>query len=71
MKYVIVKFDYFTAICEDENKELFDIPRSFLPFGVSVGSRIVKIYDNVYIIDTKDVEKRKETIRKYMELLSD
>lgn len=62
MKAIIDRFEGVYAVCETENKEYINIPKSELPQGIKEGD-ILNCINDKWNIDTATTKERKEKIR--------
>ena len=62
MKVIIDRFESDYAVCETENKEYINIPKSELPKGIKEGDVVCSI-DNEWHIDEATTRERKEKIK--------
>lgn len=66
MKYIIDRFVDDYAVCEDENKQMVNIPIKELPANIKEGDCL--IYENgVYTVDSNWADARKKRIRDKMD----
>ena len=62
MKAIIDRFEGVYAVCETENKEYINIPKSELPQGIKEGD-ILNCINDKWNIDTVATKERKEKIK--------
>ena len=62
MKAIIDRFEGVYAVCETENKEYINIPKSELPQGIKEGD-VLNCINDKWNIDTATTKERKEKIR--------
>lgn len=61
MKYTIQRFDGKIAVCEDENKEIINIPKYRLPLEAKEGDVVVEMNGMLQIDDVETNERRKKS----------
>lgn len=66
MRYIVDRIENEYAVCEDENKEIVNIPIKELPSNITEKS-IIDYIDNQYIINDEEQLKREETIKQKMD----
>ena len=66
MRYIVDRIENEYAVCEDENKEIVNIPIKELPSNITEKS-IIDYIDNKYIINDEEQLKREETIKQKMD----
>lgn len=66
MRYIVDRIENEFAVCEDENKEIVNIPIKELPSNITEKS-IIDYIDNKYIINDEEQLKREETIKQKMD----
>ena len=62
MKAIIDRFEGVYAVCETENKEYINIPKSELPQGIKEGD-VLNCINDKWNIDTATTKERKEKIK--------
>ena len=62
MKAIIDRFEGVYAVCETENKEYINIPKSELPQGIKEGD-VLNCINDKWNIDTITTKERKEKIK--------
>ncbi len=60
MKYTIDRFEGTIAVCEDEQKNMVNIPKYRLPLEVKEGDIIVEVEGMLQIDDEETNERRKK-----------
>lgn len=68
MIYIIDRFEGDFAVCENEHKELFNIPRNIIPANAREGDCLIE-QEGIYIIDPKETEDRQTRIKRKMDNL--
>ena len=68
MRYIIDRFESDYVVLEDENGNISNISREYLPEEVKEGS-IIYYVDGKYLINTLEEEKRRNYIREKMNSL--
>lgn len=58
MKYVIDRIEGMTAICEDENRQMVEIPLHALPFEAKEETAFEKSDDEYRVIDNAERHQR-------------
>lgn len=66
MRFIVDRIENEFAVCEDENKEIVNIPIKELPSNITEKS-IIDYIDNKYIINEEEQLKREETIKQKMD----
>lgn len=66
MRFIVDRIENEFAVCEDENKEIVNIPINELPSNITEKS-IIDYIDNKYIINEEEQLKREETIKQKMD----
>ena len=66
MRYIVDRIENEFAVCEDENKEIVNIPIKELPSNITEKS-IIYYIDNKYMINDEEQLKREETIKQKMD----
>lgn len=66
MRYIVDRIENEFAVCEDENKEIVNMPIKELPSNITEKS-IIDYIDNKYIINDEEQLKREETIKQKMD----
>lgn len=66
MRFIVDRIENEYAVCEDENKEIVNIPIKELPSNITEKS-IIDYIDNKYIINDEEQLKREETIKQKMD----
>ena len=66
MRFIVDRIENEFAVCEDENKEIVNIPIKVLPSNITEKS-IIDYIDNQYIINDEEQLKREETIKQKMD----
>lgn len=64
MKYVVDRIEGMTAVCEDENRQMVEIPLHALPFEAKEGATFEKSDDGYRVVDNTE---RHERIAKLMD----
>lgn len=64
MKYVVDRIEGMTAVCEDENRQMVEIPLHALPSGVKEGTAIEQTDEGYRVADNAE---RHERIAKLMD----
>ena len=62
MKAIIDRFEGVYAVCETENKEYINIPKSELSQGIKEGD-VLNCINDKWNIDTATTKERKEKIK--------
>ena len=62
MKVIIDRFESDYVVCETENKEYINIPKSELPQGIKEGD-VLNCINDKWNIDTIATKERKEKIQ--------
>ena len=62
IKVIIDRFEGIYAVCETENKEYINIPKSELPQGIKEGD-VLNCINDKWNIDTVATKERKEKIK--------
>lgn len=65
MNYIIDRFEDGFAVCEDEKKEMTDIPRELLPPEAKAGD-IIQEAGGAYSLDLAATEERRKAVYKKM-----
>lgn len=68
MKYIIDRFEGKTAICEDEGKQMVEIPKYKLPLEAKEGDCLVE-QDGFIKMDEKTTQERKSKMKERMSRL--
>ena len=71
MKFTIDRFEGEFAILEDENRNIENILRSFLPIDAKEGDILIKQDNGNFIIDHIATKLRKEKMKKLLDGLMD
>jgi hypothetical protein len=66
---VIDRFEGDFAVCEVENGETVNIPRSELPSSAREGDCLIAVVEGVYAIDADETARRRKRIREKMSRL--
>lgn len=66
LNYIIDRFEEDIAVCEDDNKNLVNIPRKKLPDEAKAGD-VIRQEHQCYFIDVKETAERKMRIRRKMD----
>jgi hypothetical protein len=70
MKLIIDRFEGEYAVCEDEQKNMVNILKSYLPDGVKEGAVLISNGDSISV-DYLQTNERASEIKKLMEDLWD
>ncbi|MGI6190193.1 MAG: DUF3006 domain-containing protein [Clostridiales bacterium] len=70
MRVIIDRFEGDYAVCQDENKKIINIERGRLPHDACEGC-VLLIHNDRIEVDYVETEKRKEKIKKLMDLIWD
>ena len=68
MKYTIDRFEGKIAICEDETKQIVQIPKYKLPLEAKEGDCLME-QDGFIKMDEKETEERKKNLKERMSRL--
>lgn len=68
MRYVVDRIEKGIAVCEDENKNMVNIPKFKLPLGVKEGDIIIE-HEGFLKIDNDGTLAERERIRSKMNKL--
>jgi hypothetical protein len=66
---IIDRFEGDFAVCEVENGETVNIPRTELPLSADEGDCLITVAKGVYAIDADETARRKKRIREKMSRL--
>lgn len=66
MRLVIDRFEGSFAVCEDENRNMSNIPRSKLPEDAMEGSVLI-VSETGITVDIKETAERSKIIKKKMD----
>lgn len=68
--YIIDRFEGDYAVCEDETKATFDIPKTLLPADAKAGDVLIPCSGSPgYEIDHKETARRREAARERLNRL--
>ncbi|MGN0973500.1 MAG: DUF3006 domain-containing protein [Bacilli bacterium] len=65
MRFIVDRIENEFAVCENENKDIVNIPITELPSNITEKS-IIDYIDSQYIINDEEKIKREETIKEKM-----
>lgn len=68
LQYIIDHFEEKYAICEDENKEMIQIPKKELPPGAKEGDILCACSGILHLDESSTSERRSQIRRKMMDL---
>ncbi len=68
MKYIIDRFEGTYAVCEDETKNMVNIPKYKLPMEVKEGDALIEV-DGIIRIDDKEADERRKKVNQRMSKL--
>lgn len=68
MKYIIDRFEGTYAVCEDETKNMVNIPKYKLPIEVKEGDSLIED-DGIIRIDDKEADERRKKVNQMMSKL--
>lgn len=68
MKYIIDRLEGTIAVCEDENKQMVNIPKYRLPLEAKEGDAIVE-KDGMFEIDDAETLERRAKMKQLMNKL--
>lgn len=68
MKYIIDRFEGTIAVCEDEQKNMVNIPKYRLPLEVKEGDVIIEV-NGMLCIDDGETDDRRKKARQLMSKL--
>ncbi len=66
MRYIIDRFEGRFAVCENENREMVNIPASMLPEGAKEGD-VLEESGGSYFLNRDETEKARTEIEKLMD----
>lgn len=67
--FVIDRFEGDVAVCIDENRNTYDIPRSQLPLGACEGNRILRFPGGPWRLDDETTRRSREMLKERMNQL--
>lgn len=65
MRYIIDRMEEASAVCEDENKNMINLPIHMLPSEIKEGD-IISDLDGQFIIDIEATQERRVHMRNRM-----
>lgn len=68
MKYIVDRFEGTYAVCEDETKNMVNIPKYKLPMEVKEGDSLIED-DGIIRIDDKEADERRKKVNQMMSKL--
>ncbi|ABX43903.1 DUF3006 domain-containing protein [Lachnoclostridium phytofermentans] len=68
MKYIIDRFEGTYAVCEDEMKNMVNIPKYKLPMEVKEGDSLIDD-DGIIRINDKEADERRKKVNQMMSKL--
>ncbi|HCL04242.1 MAG TPA: DUF3006 domain-containing protein [Lachnoclostridium phytofermentans] len=68
MKYIIDRFEGTYAVCEDETKNMVNIPKYKLPMEAKEGDPLIDD-DGIIRIDDKEADERRKKVNQMMNKL--